>query len=502
MSALLNYLPYMFGCQPQWIDETSITPPSVTDDDTEEPPQNEVNPEPPVVQTTYPSNALTEHSFEISAIGSYDPEGGLLSFIWGCSNGYSARSPSITILESVEQNLSCDVTVTSESTGLSSQSSVDVAIYAPSEQAKWTVMVYIAGDNNLEEAGIIDINEMEMIGSSEDVNILVEMDRSPRYHSGHDNWSGARRYYITEGQTDKIESILLSDLGTVDSGSADTFLDFFTWGTQNFPAERIALIFWNHGWSWSLQNTTNPTKGIMDDESTGSSLSVANGDLSQLLEDFTTETNQSIDLLGMDACTMMSWEIATVAAPWAETLVASQDYVSWNGWNYTDTLRDLQENPSMDSLELGESIGYRFWQTGDINISVLDLTLLPTFNESLDSFADALINSEDDYNFYAAARQSYSYDGRDGVDHDLLGLINNLIDNVEDTTVLQARQDVLGVFETMIYSNYVQEYLDGSNGLSIYSPPDRSYDLDASYMSASWSTNHKWDNLLSEVYDQ
>ena len=41
-----------------------------------------------------------------------------------------------------------------------------------------TVLVYLAGDNNLEESAIIDLNEMEQIGSTSDINIVVELDRS------------------------------------------------------------------------------------------------------------------------------------------------------------------------------------------------------------------------------------------------------------------------------------------------------------------------------------
>ncbi|GAI87180.1 unnamed protein product, partial [marine sediment metagenome] len=35
---------------------------------------------------------------------------------------------------------------------------------------EWTVMVYLDADNNLESAGIDDINEMEWVGSTTDVN--------------------------------------------------------------------------------------------------------------------------------------------------------------------------------------------------------------------------------------------------------------------------------------------------------------------------------------------
>ncbi len=44
---------------------------------------------------------------------------------------------------------------------------------------EWTVMVYLDSDNNLESAGIADINEMEIAGSTTDVNIVVQVDRIP-----------------------------------------------------------------------------------------------------------------------------------------------------------------------------------------------------------------------------------------------------------------------------------------------------------------------------------
>ena len=38
---------------------------------------------------------------------------------------------------------------------------------------QWTVMVYMSADNNLEPDGIHDLNEMESVGSTDDVNIVV-----------------------------------------------------------------------------------------------------------------------------------------------------------------------------------------------------------------------------------------------------------------------------------------------------------------------------------------
>ena len=41
----------------------------------------------------------------------------------------------------------------------------------------WTFMVYLDADNNLEKYGIKDLNEMEKIGSTDEVNVVVLFDR-------------------------------------------------------------------------------------------------------------------------------------------------------------------------------------------------------------------------------------------------------------------------------------------------------------------------------------
>jgi hypothetical protein len=78
--------------------------------------------------------------------------------------------------------------------------------------ADWTVMVYMAADNNLEPAALMDLNEMEGVGSSSNVNIVAEVDRSAEYVDTDGNWSGGRRYYIQQDQnTDSVTSPMIQD---------------------------------------------------------------------------------------------------------------------------------------------------------------------------------------------------------------------------------------------------------------------------------------------------
>jgi hypothetical protein len=57
---------------------------------------------------------------------------------------------------------------------------------------KWTVMVYLAGDNNLDGAGLVDLKEMKSVGSTDAVNIIAQFDRQG-------NKGESRRYYLHKG---------------------------------------------------------------------------------------------------------------------------------------------------------------------------------------------------------------------------------------------------------------------------------------------------------------
>ncbi|HUM71805.1 MAG TPA: hypothetical protein PLK31_23505, partial [Chloroflexota bacterium] len=62
--------------------------------------------------------------------------------------------------------------------------------------ADWTILVYMAADNNLEQAALLDINEMEAAGSSEKVHLLVQIDRAAGESVAQGDWTDTRRYRI------------------------------------------------------------------------------------------------------------------------------------------------------------------------------------------------------------------------------------------------------------------------------------------------------------------
>ncbi|HQH22137.1 MAG TPA: clostripain-related cysteine peptidase, partial [Thermoleophilia bacterium] len=125
----------------------------------------------------------------------------------------------------------------------------------PAPPAKWTVMVYMCGDNNLEKWVSHDIDkEMAAVGSSEDVQVVVLADRTPGYSTADGDWTGTLVFNVTKGMKATPDQAV-ADWGERDMGSPQTLIDFVTWTRANYPAERYALFLWDHGWGWWPGNT-------------------------------------------------------------------------------------------------------------------------------------------------------------------------------------------------------------------------------------------------------
>src|SRR3954469_10274745 len=69
---------------------------------------------------------------------------------------------------------------------------------AQAAKAKWTLMVYVAADNNLEPNSIINLMEMAAVGSTPDVNIVVQITRPPDYQGFYGEWGGTRRFLVNK----------------------------------------------------------------------------------------------------------------------------------------------------------------------------------------------------------------------------------------------------------------------------------------------------------------
>lgn len=377
--------------------------------------------------------------------------------------------------------------------------------------AQWTVMIYMAADNNLEAAGLFDINEMEAVGSTQDVNILVQIDRSSDYVDIDGDWSDTRRFYIQQDQD--IETITTSPLeilGETNSGDANVVADFAIWGITNFPAQKYMFVMWDHGGGWYTH---------VADEDSGDDISLP--ELTGALDRVISETGiDKFEVFGFDMCLMGQLEVFETVAPYARYSVGSQESEPGPGWFYV-YLEQLVNNPAMGGAELvGYVIDYfmTFFeeimsQAPDLyGLSAVDLSQGATVAAAVDGLVSAVeANPQAVLSALADARNNtISYGGYDDPQYydvwssvDLYQFNELLTQITTMPEVQQAAQGVMQAVGDFVIHERHNDQLEGSHGVAIYFPRTiKAYDLadfHVRYGSDVPPSLAKWANFL-DIY--
>src|SRR5262245_46530409 len=203
----------------------------------------------------------------------------------------------------------------------------------PAPRAKWTVMVYISGDNNLEDYVVKDIElELAPTGSSADVQVVALADRGPGYDTSRGDWQSTKLYHVTQGMLADSASAV-ADWGERNMGDKQTLIDFVTWSKTNYPADHYVLYFWGHGWSWH-------PGWVMEDDTNADTL-----DYDEVKA--AIPSLGFIDVVGYDGCNMASIEIMKLWQGHATALTGSQEWVGWDGIEYDVVLAKLAANSLM-----------------------------------------------------------------------------------------------------------------------------------------------------------
>lgn len=220
----------------------------------------------------------------------------------------------------------------------------------------WTVLVYMAADNNLAQSGKQNLNEMESATQPEGLNLVVQAD-----------FPGERtkRYLIEQdSDPDNITSHVVKNMDNTDSGDPDTLRDFVIWGRNRYPAERYMLVIWAHGDSWYKGN-----KWISPDDETSNLIGVANGELKSALAG-----TGKWDILLFDACSMQGVEIITEMQDLTDYVVASADLVPATGFPYAQIIPLLHLSPSSVAEQIPEQYQQSYLPGGINNPSNQYLT--------------------------------------------------------------------------------------------------------------------------------
>jgi hypothetical protein len=277
----------------------------------------------------------------------------------------------------------------------------------------WAIYWYLCGSDLETNGGFasIDLSEMMEVELPENVNVVIQTGGASVWQNESMDPTKLQRWlYNSEGLQ------LLEEQETANMGDARTLSDFLSFANSNYPADKVAVTFWNHG--------GGSVSGAAFDELHGKD----SLDLAEMYQAFdavwpANKDNPALELVGFDTCLMATVDVAAIFQNFSKYLVASEEVEPGNGWLYSGWLGKLAANPDMKGDELGVAICNTYYEgceavgTQDqTTLSLTDLTKLTPLLEAYESFGqEAFAAAAEDPGFFAqlgrAASQSENYGG-------------------------------------------------------------------------------------------
>ena len=356
--------------------------------------------------------------------------------------------------------------------------------------ANWTVMVYINAKNNLEKFGLLDVNEMEKVGSTDKVKIAVELGRIKGYDSSDGNWLGQRRYIVAkDADMAKIASPILQDIPKADMGDYKHLVDFVAWAKKAAPAQKYMLIVWNHGSGWdkNIRKADVVINGISYDDETGNHISTPQ--LGQALASI-----GKIDVYASDACLMAMAEVAYQIKDYTDYVVGSEETEPGDGYTYDTFLGPVSAKPGMSALEVAKQTSKAFTdhyaaQGEAATQSAVQSATLGKLASMLTSWTKAVMAANETAtvkNAHAQVQEFYTSDNKD-----LLHFVQ-LVDAASQDAAVKSQGAALEKFlanDVIVANDITGSTMANAKGLAIYLP---SWSFNSAYNELAWAKATNW----------
>ena len=336
------------------------------------------------------------------------------------------------------------------------------------EESTWTIFVYMcATDLESEGSGMAtrDLQEMLEANGSDNIKFIIQTGGTSSWANDTIDGSKLQRYIIQNNQMFLDDEQSLSDMG-----STDTLQNFLSWGIKNHSAEKMGVVFWNHG--------GGSISGVCFDEMSRDSLS-----LTEIEKAFTAiypVMTDSFEFVGFDACLMGTVEAANILAPHARYMIGSQELEPGYGWDYTAIGSYLTQNPSSDGAHLGKVVVDSFYEScvaanseSDATLSCIDLSIIDELIVKFNNVAKSIYNSSNDSKILSSMVRSILSAENYGGNNKSEGYTNMvdlgcILENISE--YVDGEEDVLKALEDcVIYMRNGSNKAD-SKGLSMYYP--------------------------------
>jgi hypothetical protein len=347
----------------------------------------------------------------------------------------------------------------------------------------WTVMFYVDGDNNVESYALRDMEELKATGSDEDVNIVVLLD----------TLSGpADLLYVNQGST-----TTLAPWGEVAMDDPATLTRFIGDAATLYPAEKYALVVWDHGGAWL---------GICWDDTSGTNARLTMPELRSGI----ANAGVPFETIVLNACVMAQAEVAYTLNGLCDYTVVSQLNMYALGFPYTVCMDDLKADAAMDGRTLAltwsadyvayyQSIGY-----SDVTISVLDMAYVQGLTDAVKAFSAAAIpTTVGNYRTYRTLRTSVESEYNQADLESLMAAIS--ASSVLPSTVKAAAAGVVSAVNSAVIYEWHTSDVSGMNGMGIYWPMKSvtyywGATLEGYYRAMDFASASGWADFLDAFY--
>ena len=336
------------------------------------------------------------------------------------------------------------------------------------KQDVFTIMVYLCGTDLESKSAMAtnDLNEMLQAEIGEKINLVIYTGGCNRWRNTTISNNHNQIYQIRDGELTCLEQ----NMGTAAMTNPDTLSSFIQYCTEKFPANRNALIFWDHG--------GGSVAGYGYDEKYPRNGGMTLAGIKKAL----TDGGITFDFIGFDTCLMATVENALMLDEYADYMIASEETEPGIGWYYTNWLTELNRNTSMPTTDIGKNIIDEFTRACAVNcrgqkttLSIVDLAeLKATVPEKLSAFSKSISSliKEKEYTTISKARndtREFAQSSR--IDQvDLAHLALNM-GTTEGRELAEALQGAVKYNRTS--SNVTNAY-----GVSIYFPYQRASNVD------------------------
>ncbi len=287
----------------------------------------------------------------------------------------------------------------------------------------WTVLVYVNAASNLQPDSLLNVGQLASVGSNGNVNVVVQWKQAnlcPYFSSvnncGNPSFVGTHRYYILphsaadvaaiengnttplEDPAERLPDPSTNINGTSDMGDWRTLQNFVQWGEQNYPADNMIVVVWDHG-SGALpvlnrsagRGLQQATRAVSQDANTGNQITT------QQLAQALTGLAQPLDALVIDCSLQATAEVAYQVRSVARVMVGSEESPPGAGYPYDVWLQNLETN-ALTPCDAGNDLirdtlaEYNSSSYTDITQAMFDLSEMGNVGQAINAFGNVLNN--------------------------------------------------------------------------------------------------------------